>query len=295
VSRPAARAQLAAAQLSLALADGGNYALPNGFTTFGAGRGSAPTEPSAFGFDLDAQVDLQVRASFGGAGDGDDYLEGNGGNDVIFGNLGQDDIVGDSSDLYGFALATQRPAGSDLIFGGAGIDISRNHAGDAMVDANGVVTVQADGHARDADTVVGDNGRLLRLVGVNGTPRNASVHVNASDAGANGVASTGGLLEYNYDNEAIGTVRAITTSSCERSNGSTTRRAASTRARRPRTTAARPTRSTASPATTSSTGWSATTCCSATGRATTWSAATATTGSAAAPATTASSATTAAS
>ena len=31
------------------------------------------------------------------ARDGDDYIEGSGGNDVIFGNLGQDDLIGGSS------------------------------------------------------------------------------------------------------------------------------------------------------------------------------------------------------
>ena len=40
------------------------------------------------------------------ATDGDDYIEGGGGNDVIFGNLGQDDIVGGSSNL--FSLTTPR-------------------------------------------------------------------------------------------------------------------------------------------------------------------------------------------
>ena len=43
--------------------------------------------------------------------DGDDYIEGNGGNDTIFGGLGQDDIVGDSSDLYISGL--RRPARPD--------------------------------------------------------------------------------------------------------------------------------------------------------------------------------------
>ena len=42
--------------------------------------------------------------------DGDDYIEGGGGDDVIFGNLGQDDIVGGSSDLFTLDDApTQRP------------------------------------------------------------------------------------------------------------------------------------------------------------------------------------------
>jgi len=33
-------------------------------------------------------------ASFDGVGDGNDYIEGNGGTDTIFGNQGQDDIIG---------------------------------------------------------------------------------------------------------------------------------------------------------------------------------------------------------
>ncbi len=125
---------------------------------------------------------------------------------MIFGNLGQDDIIGGSSDLYGFTAPTLRPDGKDLIFGGAGTDVSRNNIGDATIDANGVITVKPDGHSLDADTILGDNGRILRLVGVNGTPRTGAAATMAATAtGANGVASTGGLLNYNYDNEAVGT------------------------------------------------------------------------------------------
>ncbi|MCB1998992.1 MAG: hypothetical protein KDH91_00365, partial [Rhodoferax sp.] len=196
-------AQLAAAQLSLGLATGGTYQLPVGFTTFGGNRGSAAMAQADFDFSADAQRDLSILASFEGSGDGDDYIEGNGGNDVVFGNLGQDDIVGGSSDLYGLVVRSQRPDGGDLLFGGAGTDVARNHIGDANIDANGVITVQTDGHALDADTIIGDNGRILRLVGVNGAARGTGA-VNATDAGASGVASTGGLLNYNYDNEAIG-------------------------------------------------------------------------------------------
>ena len=50
--------------------------------------------------------------------------------DVIFGNLGQDDIIGGSSEhVQPDCQADQRPDGSDLIFGGAGTDISRNNPG----------------------------------------------------------------------------------------------------------------------------------------------------------------------
>ncbi|MBD2198648.1 MULTISPECIES: DUF4347 domain-containing protein [Calothrix] len=96
---------------------------------------------------------------FAGVGtDGDDYIEGNGGKDLIFGNLGQDDIVGGSSNLFSLTAPTQRPDDADTIFGGAGTDIARNDLGDQS----------ANGHARDADYILGDNGNILRLVGNNG-------------------------------------------------------------------------------------------------------------------------------
>ena len=41
--------------------------------------------------------------------DGDDYIEGGGGNDVIFGNQGQDDIIGGSSDLFSLTTPASRP------------------------------------------------------------------------------------------------------------------------------------------------------------------------------------------
>src|SRR5678815_3967356 len=115
------RDRLAAAQLSLGLTGGGNYALPSGFTTFGANRGTAATVQVSFDFSGDPNSTLNVNVSFEGSADADDYIEGNGGNDVIFGNLGQDDIIGGSSDLYGLAGSeTLRPDGIGIIFGGAG-------------------------------------------------------------------------------------------------------------------------------------------------------------------------------
>jgi len=98
----------------------------------------------------DAAGDLVVRPSVEGAGDGDDYIEGNGGADVIFGGLGRDDIVGGSSDLYSLTTQAARPDRGDLIFGGAGTDVQRND--------------QSTGHGLDSDTIVGDNGDILRLV-----------------------------------------------------------------------------------------------------------------------------------
>jgi Ca2+-binding RTX toxin-like protein len=124
---------------------------------------------------------LYVRGSSEASTDGDDYIEGGGGDDVVFGNLGQDDILGGSSSLFSLDTPAKRPDGSDLIFGGAGVDISRNNIGDAKEDPiTHVITTDATGHARDADTIIGDNGNIYRLVGTNGT--------------------AGAYLGFNYDN-----------------------------------------------------------------------------------------------
>jgi Ca2+-binding RTX toxin-like protein len=98
--------------------------------------------------------------------DGDDYIEGGGGNDLLFGNLGQDDMIGGSSSLFGGAA--QRPDGSDTIFGGAGSAIVRNSLGDTT----------AAGHAKDADVIIGDNGNIFRLVGINGVSQNSYLKFN---------------------------------------------------------------------------------------------------------------------
>lgn len=109
------------------------------------------------------------------ASDGDDYMEGNGGRDLMYGGLGQDDMIGGSSALFGLndanaVIANQlRPDGSDTMFGGAGIDIARNHIGDATLgtDPDGssnVVKTTVTGHARDADYIMGDNANVFRLV-----------------------------------------------------------------------------------------------------------------------------------
>src|SRR5213076_1115189 len=68
--------------------------------------------------------DLDLVPSFEGTtSDGEDYIEGNGGNDTVFGGLGQDDIVGGSSSLYSLRDPLDpvhdrvlRPDGSDYIF-----------------------------------------------------------------------------------------------------------------------------------------------------------------------------------
>jgi Ca2+-binding RTX toxin-like protein len=104
--------------------------------------------------------------------DGDDYLEGGGGGDLMYGGLGQDDIIGGSSELFGLITQEMRPDASDVIFGGAGIDIARNDLGDATENlATGVITTVPGGHVRDADFIMGDNANVYRLVegGADGT------------------------------------------------------------------------------------------------------------------------------
>ncbi len=76
----------------------------------------------------------------------------------IFGGLGQDDLIGGSSDLYSLTIPDLRPNGLDTIFGGAGTQLGYNTWGDES----------ADGHARDADVILGDNGNIFSLVGVIG-------------------------------------------------------------------------------------------------------------------------------
>ena len=56
--------------------------------------------------DLVGDLDLSRRST--PSTDGQDYIEGNGGNDTVFGNHGQDDIVGGSSDF--FSLTDAVPA-----------------------------------------------------------------------------------------------------------------------------------------------------------------------------------------
>ncbi len=145
------------------------------------------------GASRNATNDLTVQPStddYAGAGtDGNDYIEGGGGADVIFGNLGQDDIIGGSSSLFSLNTPDQRPDGADMIFGGSGNHIARNDAGDTSTN----------GHARDADVIVGDNGNIYRLVGVNGTAAGA----------ATGIAYSGGFLSFNYDDYNTGGQKII--------------------------------------------------------------------------------------
>jgi len=118
---------------------------------------------------------LQIHPSVDNlAGDGSDYIEGGGGSDVIFGNQGQDDIIGGSSDLFSLDGACtaaneannangacKRPDAPNMIFGGSGrTDIAQNDLGPTGLNSE----------SHDADTIVANNGRIVRIVGVNNAP-----------------------------------------------------------------------------------------------------------------------------
>src|SRR5262249_43755090 len=139
---------------------------------------------------------LYVHPSVDNPGtDGDDYIEGGPGVDTVFGNLGQDDIIGGSSDLFslgGVANKVRRADGSDLLFGGsAGTDIARLNAGD---------DTSTNSHSSDADTIVGDNGDIFRLVGVNGNGSQEIAPANGPSTLAGGLIKTSnGFLAFNYD------------------------------------------------------------------------------------------------
>ncbi|MGK2855290.1 MAG: hypothetical protein ACSLE3_14500, partial [Microbacteriaceae bacterium] len=157
---------------------------------------------------------LTVVASFEAATDGEDYLEGNAGNDRVFGNLGQDDIVGGSSDFFSLVTSDLRPdgipfptawyapgdeRGADILFGGAGTQIVINNQVSGIVSAPGLDggiladgTLPANMHARDADTIVSDNGRIIRIVGVN------YADVNSSGSGQTLVGQPN-YVTFNYD------------------------------------------------------------------------------------------------
>src|SRR3990172_2937539 len=96
-------------------------------------------------------------------------MEGNGGNDTAFGGLGQDDIVGGNSSFFSLTSGLLRPDGNDLLFGGAGTRAGFNDDSCSGLGVTTCPTTTEDMHARDADTFVGDNGNIIRIVGTNGT------------------------------------------------------------------------------------------------------------------------------
>ncbi|MGH6959423.1 MAG: calcium-binding protein, partial [Dongiaceae bacterium] len=129
---------------------------------------------------------LTIVASFEAAAtDGEDYIEGGGGNDIVFGGLGQDDIVGGSSRMFSLVSDNNRPDGDDLLFGGAGTQTSRNNA----LNPDGSLAASTTRHADAADTIVGDNANIIRIVGVNG-----------ADVNPTGNPAQPLYVTFNYDN-----------------------------------------------------------------------------------------------
>ncbi|MGY3658239.1 hypothetical protein [Bradyrhizobium sp. USDA 376] len=162
----------------------------------------------------DATNALFLRPSFDGASDGQDYIEGGGDNDILFGNQNQDDLIGGSSDLFSLNTPAKRPDGSDLIFGGSGRGIARNAIGDATIDGNSLIATTPNGHANDSDSIIGDNGDVIRLVGIKGQvapPVGALVISGTMTQAGNPVQTLNGFLSFNYDNynSAVGFVRII--------------------------------------------------------------------------------------
>ncbi|TIT96939.1 MAG: hypothetical protein E5W55_10050, partial [Mesorhizobium sp.] len=159
--------------------------------------------PNGSGIDDPAGA-LFVVPSFEAASDGQDYIEGGGGRDVIFGGLGQDDLVGGSSDFFSLTTADSRPDDMDWIFGGAGLRIARNDGFDPLAGKTAgattygkdIVTISdgttsASKHGRDSDAIVGDNGDIIRIVGINHTDVNP--HPETNPFGQN-------YVTFNYDN-----------------------------------------------------------------------------------------------
>ena len=67
--------------------------------------GASRTPGGCVGTVCDPLGPLTTVASFEATTDGQDYIEGGGGNDVVFGGLGQDDILGGSSDFFSLTAA----------------------------------------------------------------------------------------------------------------------------------------------------------------------------------------------
>jgi hypothetical protein len=160
----------------------------------------------------DANNALELRPSYSNTNtDGNDYIEGGGGNNIIFGNpQGQNDIIAGSSDQFGLTTRDLRnPApsflgpnadlGHNLIFGGSGTDIYRDDYGDTS----------PEGHAKNSDTIISNDGDIFRLVGVtvNGQVQLAPT-VGIGSVG--GVATFNGYLSFNYDSYSSVPISAAT-------------------------------------------------------------------------------------
>lgn len=174
--------------------------------------------------DLSVEFLVSENLDGGGSDDGNDYLEGNSGSDRMYGNLGQDDIIGGSSSLFGLSLGSDRPDGADLIYGGAanGSLLNRN-AGFGEGEASPSTQVpEAERHGEDADTILGDNGDVHRIVDATGAAelanyanptQNALVSTSQFDlTGYEQPVVTRGvaLVDYGYAYAVVGDTASLT-------------------------------------------------------------------------------------
>ncbi|MBN2328533.1 MAG: hypothetical protein JXR73_15420 [Candidatus Omnitrophica bacterium] len=171
----------------------------------------------------DAQYEMRLLFSVEESeSDGDDYMEGDGGNDRMYGDLGQDDMIGGASNLYGLneeglifysdsaaELASDlRPDGADLMYGGAGNPdrLARNdYLGSGTNNApkdESLISLN-NRHARDADSILGDNGNIYRLVEVVDSENHTEYLTFNYDAFYNGdiriIPRAVELIDYEYE------------------------------------------------------------------------------------------------
>jgi hypothetical protein len=136
---------------------------------------------------------LHVNPSFEAATDGNNYIEGGGGNGtVIFGGTGQNDIIGGNSNLFSLSTAAERPdSGNVIIFAGAGTEIA---------DGDSQSTATIGGTATVGDT-------LSLTIGWVSPVNQASMTATASytvQAGATAAQLALGLLGAAQNNAALG-------------------------------------------------------------------------------------------
>ena len=96
--------------------------------------------------------------------------------------------------------------GADILFGGAGTQIGINNQTSGTASAPGLAggiladsTAPANMDARDADTIVGDNGRIIRIVGVNGNDINGNASGDIGVRRAPAHRPLPNYVTFNYD------------------------------------------------------------------------------------------------
>ena len=109
--------------------------------------------------------DLDLIPSFDAATDGQDYVEGNGGNDTCSAATARTTSSAAAPTSSASTTPYLRPDGADLHRSAAAACTATATTTAARRSA---CAVPVDRHGHDADTIVGDNGRIIRIVGING-------------------------------------------------------------------------------------------------------------------------------